>query len=587
MKKYPLVTAVSLMLSVVAAASTPSPLDGGIADRVVSDPLTRKFITPVRLIQLPDTLSAGVADAGALLLPFDGQVAVSNPSQCTLSTGGGRRAAVLLDFGKEITGGIEIAAPIRADKRPARVRVCLGESVSEALSDVNAPGATATNEHSLRDFNAEVPWLGTVEVGNSGFRFALVELLDPDTTLPLRAVRGVLRYRDIPYLGSFRCSDARLDSIWATGAYTVHLNMQNYLWDGVKRDRLVWVGDMHPEVMTIADVFADYDVVRKSLDFARDTSPLPGWMNGIAAYSMWWVLIHRDLYMHTADLSYLRQQQPYMRQLFDVLRAGMDGNRENLQGGQRLLDWPTSERPDVIHAGYQALMAMTMEAGMQIGQWLADEEMESKCAATLATLRTYVPDDCGAKQAAAMLILSSLSANPQTHADIIAADGANGFSTFFGYYMLEALAAAGRHDEAIDIISDYWGAMLDLGATTFWEDLNYAEALRAAPIDRPVPEGAFDIHASSGAYCYVGHRHSYCHGWASGPTPWLSRHVLGVQPVAPGFSEVAIRPHLGRLDWAEGTVPTPYGLITVRHTRQSDGTVSTTVDAPPQVRIHR
>lgn len=33
-----------------------------------------------------------------------------------------------------------------------------------------------------------------------------------------------------------------------------------------------------------------------------------------------------------------------------------------------------------------------------------------------------------------------------------------------------------------------------------------------------------------GAWCYVGLRHSFCHGWASGPTAWLSRHVLGIEP---------------------------------------------------------
>ena len=52
-------------------------------------------------------------------------------------------------------------------------------------------------------------------------------------------------------------------------SYTVHLNMQEYLWDGIKRDRLVWVGDMHPEVMTIHTVFGENEVVRKSLDFAK------------------------------------------------------------------------------------------------------------------------------------------------------------------------------------------------------------------------------------------------------------------------------------------------------------------------------
>lgn len=77
--------------------------------------------------------------------------------------------------------------------------------------------------------------------------------MEPDAELNLKAVRAILRYRDVPYLGSFRCDDGRLNRIWETGAYTVHLNMQEYLWDGVKRDRLVWArghaprGDDRPE----------------------------------------------------------------------------------------------------------------------------------------------------------------------------------------------------------------------------------------------------------------------------------------------------------------------------------------------------
>ena len=161
--------------------------------------------------------------------------------------------------------------------------------------------------------------------------------MEPDAELNLKAVRAILRYRDVPYLGSFRCDDERLNRIWETGAYTVHLNMQEYLWDGVKRDRLVWLGDMHPEVMTVQSVFGGNEVVRRSLDHVRDNTPLPGWMNWIAAYSMWWVIIHRDLYMYEGDLNYLREQQEYMRALLRVLASQMDGDRENLQGGQRLL----------------------------------------------------------------------------------------------------------------------------------------------------------------------------------------------------------------------------------------------------------
>ena len=67
---------------------------------------------------------------------------------------------------------------------------------------------------------------------------------------------------------------------------------------------------------------------------------------------------------------------------------------------------------------------------------------------------------------------------------------------------------------------------------------------KRARIDSPVPAGKKDIHGDYGAYCYTGFRHSLCHGWASGPTSWLSRWVLGVRPLEAGFAAVEIEPHL-------------------------------------------
>ena len=314
-------------------------LEKGLEGRSAADVISRRYVTPLRLVALPGELTAGVENPEALLWNFDGQLTTGTPDVCRLSTRDGRSASVLLDFGKELCGGIALSAAIRADQRALKVRIRLGESVSEAMSDVggDAPMASATNEHSLRDFTLGVPWLGNVEAGNSGFRFVRIDLVEPDAELNLKAVRAILRYRDVPYLGSFRCDDERLNRIWETGAYTVHLNMQEYLWDGVKRDRLVWLGDMHPEGMTVQSVFGGNEVVRRSLDHVRDNTPLPGWMNWIAAYSMWWVIIHRDLYMYEGDLNYLGEQQEYMRSLLRVLASQMDGDRENLQGGQRLL----------------------------------------------------------------------------------------------------------------------------------------------------------------------------------------------------------------------------------------------------------
>ena len=149
------------------------------------------------------------------------------------------------------------------------------------------------------------------------------------------------------------------------------------------------------------------------------------------------------------------------------------------------------------------------------------------------------------------------------------------------------MAAAGNYQGAIDVIRQYWGAMIDLGATTFWEDFNLDWLPGASRIDEPVPAGKKDIHGDYGAYCYKGFRHSLCHGWASGPTSWLSEYVLGVQVVEPGCRVVRITPHLGDLKWVEGTFPTPYGLITIRHEMGVDGEVKSRIDAPSEVKVLR
>lgn len=94
-----------------------------------------------------------------------------------------------------------------------------------------------------------------------------------------------------------------------------------------------------------------------------------------------------------------------------------------------------------------------------------------------------------------------------------------------------------------------------------------------------------DIHGDFGAYCYPGFRHSFCHGWASGPTAWMSRHILGIEPLEPGCAKVAVRPNLGSLEWAEGTYPTPKGVIRVRHEKRPDGSIKSIVKAPRGVRI--
>ncbi|MDD3077610.1 MAG: alpha-L-rhamnosidase C-terminal domain-containing protein [Paludibacter sp.] len=549
--------------------------------------ITYTNISPVRIVWMSDESGKYVTNPNNLLADFSDQLSVSDDKYTGFMSSDTQQASILLDFGKEIYGGIKISSAIREYKNPVRLRIRFGESVTEAMSDIDILDnpANPTNEHSLRDFVISVPWLGSFQCGNSGFRFVRIDLLDKNLQYNLRNVSATSILRDVQEKGSFFSDNERINKIWETGAYTVKLNMQEYIWDGIKRDRLVWVGDMHPEVMTINSVFGENEVVYKSLDFARKDTPLPGWMNGMCSYSLWWIIIQRDLYMYQGNLDYLKNQREYLLKLVKQIDEKIDKNGVEQLDGTRFLDWPTSENNDVIHSGLQSLSFMAVNAALQIGEYLQDDSIQSIASNCVRRMRNVHIDSFNNSQAAALNILSGLSKNSKQDCNIILKNGLNGFSTFYGYYMLEALAQNGKYDEALDFISKYWGAMLDLGATTFWEDLKYSDVVNAGRIDEIVPESNYDIHSGGGAYCYKGLRLSLCHGWASGPTSWLTKHVLGVTPVEPGCRTLRIKPNLGSLKSVKGTFPTPYGVVSISCTKNDKGKVVSEVKAPDKVKI--
>jgi hypothetical protein len=557
------------MLSLPTQALPPA-----LAENAKPSPLTSFVVEPKRIVWKSPN---GVTHSDNLLQPRSGQAVLVEPVPPMVIKPG---AAVVLDFGVEITGSVELFTPMTKGKDMPAVRLRFGESVAETMAELGERGAQ--NDHALRDQVVKLPWLGKTTIGPSGFRFVRIDNVDPKIDIELSQVRAILTLRDVPYIGSFRCSDERLNKIWQTGAYTVHLNMQEYLWDGIKRDRLVWLGDMHPEVSVINCVFGHNPVVPASLDMTRDVTPVTAWMNGISSYSMWWILIHEEWYTHHGDLDYLKQQQPYLTALLKRLSTyvGPDG-REKLDG-MRFLDWPTFENKTAVHEGLQAMMTLTMESGTRLCDILRDKETAKLCADTAKLLRQHQPESSGRKSPAALLSLAGFREAADV-ATVLKKDGPKDLSTFYGFYVLNALAKSGDIDTGLDFISQYWGGMIDFGATTFWEDFDLAWTSNAGRIDEPVSPGKKDLHGDFGAHCYIGFRHSFCHGWAGGPTAWLSKNVLGVEPVAPSCAKVKITPRLGRLAWAEGTYPTPKGAIRVRHEKQTDGTVKSTVTLPTGV----
>ena len=582
------------MKRILFIASVVAGLFAGMTANAQKDARTREYITPVRVVWTNSTDL--ISNPDALLQEGNGQADFMERTFCDMKSTRKAHPAIILDFGKELHGGLQIVTGMGSDHN-VRIRVRFGESVSETMSEIDGKNG-AKNDHAIRDQEVLLPWFGVKEIGNSGFRFVRIDLISDNKELSLKEVRAIALYRDVPYRGAFKSNDERLNQIWQTGAYTVHQCMQEFLWDGIKRDRLVWMGDMHPEIMTISNVFGYNEVVPKSLDLARDSTPLPGWMNGMYPYSMWWVLAQRDWYWYNGDKEYLEQQREYLLGLLELFHKRVDEKGFELSGGD-FLDWPSEENEPAQKAGVQALMMMTMKSAAELCDILGETAMAERCRdchARMASVADQVseeyykvalaPGEPGSKQGTSLMVLADMIDAKKANEEVIKVEGARGFSTFYGYYMLQAMAKAGDYAGAMKFISEFWGAMIDLGATTFWEDF-HTDWLKddVAPITDLVPAGKKDIHGDFGAYCYKGLRHSLCHGWASGPTAWLSQHVLGVEIVEPGYKVVRINPHLGDLEWVEGAVPTPFGDIKVSHRKDAEGNVVSKVDAPSGVTI--
>ena len=215
---------------------------------------------------------------------------------------------------------------------------------------------------------------------------------------------------------------------------------------------------------------------------------------------------------------------------------------------------------------------------------IGEYKLSDKCVTKHNSLKKTAPKPVNQKIASALLSIGGLADIPEVD-KILSQNGGKGYSAFMGYSILNAKAMAKNLDGAIEAIKEYWGKMIDMGATTFWEDFDLDWTKNAFKINEFPVDGKDDIHGDFGKHCYVKLRHSLCHGWASGPCPWLTENVLGIHILEPGMKKILIKPYLGNLDYANGTYPTPYGVLKVSNRKDSTGKTVTTYQSPEEIEI--
>ncbi|MCL5097533.1 MAG: alpha-L-rhamnosidase N-terminal domain-containing protein [Candidatus Omnitrophica bacterium] len=425
-------------------------------------------------------------------------------------------------------------------------------------------------------------------------RYIFVTLRNQKSPVQLCNLSLVESTYPVNYLGSFACSDARLNEVWDISTRTLKLCMEDTFVDCPLYEQTLWVGDARNESLLAYGVFGATDIARRCIllaDQSLERYPIVGcqvpssWDCLLPAWSFLWGISTWDYYWETGDKTFLRQIYP------DVIRnlkgAEKFVNDRDLFSGPfwNMFDWTGADQSQktVLHNSMfmvGAINAALEEAGVlddsTYTAWL--EQLRARLIKGINQLwdpaKGAYPDairDDGSISPSTCQHTSFLSIlyNIIPPADLDAAkrnltqpppNMIKIGSPFAMLYLYETYEKLGMDDQIIQSIYKNYLPMLESGASTVWESF---------------PSGT----TGSGGFP----TRSHCHGWSSAPTLYLPRIILGVKETTAGGASCQISPHLNGLQWAHGRVESARGPIEVSWTRTGD-TLEVTYQVPGGVK---
>ncbi len=548
-----------------------------------------------RLIEPPERSIERGAD---LLKLADGKTRIK--------TTAGRDVAVLLDFGKIMTG------------RPwFEVEAAGGEIIEIACAE-SLPGEWSPQGPEPDARPTPKPWLGAdthlcryrARPGVQRFerfewcaiRWMQVTIRDAPGGVVFRGLGARLTNYPVEQRGRFASSDPLLDKLWTTGAYTLRQCMHDAWEDCPSREQRQWLGDVTVENLAGWAAFGPQvaPLTAKFLQQAAESQRsdgltqmfAPGDHRGdgllIPDWTLQWILAAGDHWRYTADLASVERIFPSVVKALDWFERliGPSGLLADLPYWH-FMDWSGVGRQGEAAAlngqlagafqsaallakavGWSAKAKTFSARARSIGAALEVRHWDGRRGAYVDSVdpRTGAQDLRMSQHGNAAIALWG-RASPRRTARALdritdrrrltftpgppIAPGGQPLepeggvvlaNTFYSHFVYEALARHGRLGDALDLMRERFGPMLEKGATTLWESF--------APTA------------------------SLCHGFSASPTYQLTRRVLGVSPSAPGFATVAFSPDLAGLDHAQGVAPTPFGDVEVKLERDGDGFIA-------------
>jgi alpha-L-rhamnosidase len=490
----------------------------------------------------------------------------SLPSQFKLATqpisavsSGKKSNGILYDFGKETFG----YAKFNGLKGKGILNIYYGESSEEALSTGNCEtlDRIPIDFASVNDFTV---------AGSKAFRYIYVE---KDNSLLYDSLSMLYEYLPLEYKGRFRCNNEQLNKIWDVGAYTLHLTTREFFIDGIKRDRWMWSGDAYQSYLMNYYLFFDTPAVSRTTFALRGKDPVTSHINTIMDYTFYWFMGIYDYYQYTGNIQLIEQLYPRMKSLMEycLSRRNSNGMMQGLAGDWVFIDWADFKMSKAGEVSFENLLFCRSLETMALCANLMNDTESLKTYSTLAeNLKSKLFSAFWSDQKNAFIhsrengvkstqitpftnmfavlfnYLDSAKTKAVKENVLLNPDALKITTPYMRFYELEALCTLGEQKYVLREILNYWGGMINLGATSFWEKYNPNEKNPdlLAMYGRPFGK-------------------SLCHAWGASPIYLLGKYYLGIKPTAQGYKEFMIEPNLGGLEWMEGSVPTPDGSIDI------------------------
>ena len=457
----------------------------------------------------------------------------------------------LYDFGREVFASLQLSSM----DPDASYAVYYGESRGEAMAGKGYPNCTVWEE---------ITGVTRTSLAGRGFRF--VRVVGPAPV----GVSALCEMLDVKHRGAFLCDDPLVKRIYDVCAYTFHLCAREFYYDGIKRDRWVWGGDVRESLMIGDYLFADRGLGKRSLAALLPKDRVIAHVNNINDYSSLTLIAIWEYYTSFGDAGFIRDNWRRICLLYDFVCARLDedGLMVSRPGDWIFIDWSIMDKSGPLCAE-QILLWQAHRTMANMAALLGEDP--APYGARANALRAIILDRFWCEERSAFIDCYTSGKNNVTrHGNIFAIlfdfverevqerifenvlknDKVRAITTpYFKLYELAALCHMGQLTIAQEFMASYWGGMLELGATSAWEQFD--------------PAQTGDEH-----YAMYGEPYgkSLCHAWSCGPIYLLGRYCLGVRTDSPAYGTYTVAPALGSYGEIEGVVPTVRGNIRIKAT---------------------